>query len=209
MNWTFFINKKLTASALLFAVIGVIVLTNIHENRQTGRMNAAISSIYQDRMLAESYIFLYADHLQNIGSLAANTALADPARTESIQKEMLAIVDLNKAYSATYLTKEEATHFKQLGRHFTSIAANTQTGNFNQVRVEADDAQDDLHHLSAIQVSEAEELMQEIRSASASMSVGTRFEIVVLIIIGLIIQALIFASKSISSKTFPQQPHLN
>lgn len=209
MNWTYAIKHKVTASALLFLVIGVVVLNSLSERRHTGAMNAAIDSMYKDRMLAETYLFAYADHLQEISTAVSNEQLSPSEMQSTIHRALTHMGPINKAYAATYLTDEETRHFDQLLGHLEAINQLAGNMDFTGVAREASAAEGNLHILSSIQVDEAKNLMGQIDRAYSSISTGTSFEIAMLIVIGLLLQALVFASKAISAKTFPQQPNLN
>ena len=65
-----------------------------------------------------------------------------------------------------------------------------------------------LSSMSEIQVVVGKELREQSEASIKSSVISAQFEVALLVIIALIIQALIFASKSVQTK-FQQQSHLN
>jgi len=49
--WTFAIKQKMTAAVLLFAVIVLVMLTNMREQRTAKRISTAVTSLYEDRLV--------------------------------------------------------------------------------------------------------------------------------------------------------------
>lgn len=209
MVWTYALKHKVTASVVLFLAIVLVLLNNFSGRKQTGRMKEAIGSIYKDRMLAESYIFQYAEHLQSITAVSGSDQLSAEQKQVAISQSLREVAILNTAYQQTYLTTEEQVQYDKLQRHFTAIRDESVRSSFSGVGAEAVAAKQNLHILSAIQVAEAEHLMGEVDKAYSSITNGTTFEIALLIVIGLVIQGLVYASRTISSTVAQQRPHLN
>jgi len=202
MNWTYAIKHKMAASGLLLLVILLVVLNNFSEKRQTGDVEAAIQSIYKDRMLVEGYIFTYAELLEKMEEVQPG----DARQMEALLKESQT---LHTTYGNTLLTAEEEVHFKALMNTFHALENNAATGAGHSLEPFIQEARKYLHLLSEIQMQEAAGLMAKIETLTRSRKIGDSFEIALLVVIGLFIQALIFASRSLSTRHFPQQPHLN
>ncbi|MNE73447.1 hypothetical protein D3C80_1694580 [compost metagenome] len=66
-----------------------------------------------------------------------------------------------------------------------------------------------LNQLSAIQIAEGKKLMDGSKKIISESTLLTKLELAILIIIGLIIQVLIFASGSLVPKAQPKNHHLN
>jgi len=209
MRWTYSVKNKITAASLLFGVIVVVLLVNINQRKQIGNLESAFEAIYRDRLIAESYILDFSEKLHDM-----NDAINDPEKSFSEKQEIAnhilnEIDTLNHLYEATRLTDEEARHFV----HFTGL-----TDEMN-LRLKAGDLESeapmirsallDLHSLSQIQLHEADKIKTETDQIFSHGSIILQFEMVVLIIIGLLIQALLFASKTSSGCKVPQNPNLN
>ncbi|MCB0634871.1 MAG: hypothetical protein KDD15_34300, partial [Lewinella sp.] len=62
MKWTYSIKNKTTAAILLAAILGLTMLTNLLQRKRFQELEHSFTSIYEDRLLAESYLFhLYVD----------------------------------------------------------------------------------------------------------------------------------------------------
>lgn len=57
MKWTYSIKNKMTAATLLFAVITIVFINNLVERWNSEKINATITTIFDDRFMVESYIF--------------------------------------------------------------------------------------------------------------------------------------------------------
>ncbi|KYG82352.1 MCP four helix bundle domain-containing protein [Roseivirga echinicomitans] len=221
MKWTYSIKNKITAAVLLAAILIVTLANNLVERSHFKQLDASFASMYEDRMLVESYIFKLYENLHQRQILIMEPAqdgykhLASALSASRTQRNQLI-----KKYATTYLTPEEEIEFDKL----KGIVANVDQVEKDLVVNEA--STDQLHQLvndnneitseafaslsalSAIQTSEA----QTIRDESEKIILGnisiSQLEMAILIIIGLVIQALIFSSKSLKT-TAQQKHHLN
>lgn len=222
MKWTYSIKNKITAAVLLAAVLIVTLANNLVERSHFKQLDASFASMYEDRMLVESYIFKLYENLHQRQALilaSDNQKGFDHLKTAFLNSKSERELLIQK-YSTTYLTPEEEIEFeklKEIVQRINSIESGlTQdqstedqlssfVSNNNEV---ASQAFDSLSALSAIQTSEA----QNIREESERIILGnisiSQLEMAILIIIGLVIQALIFSSKSLKA-TARQQTHLN
>lgn len=72
MKWTYSIKNKITAAGLLFLVLGLVIFSNFNERNKSAEINSTISSMYKDRLIVESYIFMYSQKFQQIIELIDN-----------------------------------------------------------------------------------------------------------------------------------------
>ena len=186
MNWTYSIRQKTVASILLGAVFVFIILNNIYERRNMSKLKESFSSIYKDRLLAESYIYLLSDLLHE----------HELIKEANISKELIdeKILLLIKDYESTYLTKEELAYFESLKKLLLADVLQDKYSiapklNYASIYVLLD-------RLSKIQVEEGTRLNIESSNRFLGSDLSFKLELAFLIVIGLIIQALIFASKT-------------
>lgn len=218
MKWTYGIKGKMKAAFLLTIVLVITMLTNLLERRRFQQLERSFSSIYEDRLMAEIYLFnLYANLIEKQELLETavekgiNYSTGEKLRTNRIDREQL----IGK-YAQTYLTEEEQVQFNNLNNLFDRMdrlegefgrqpdAMVIPTG-FIHATAEVFSM---LSALSDIQTIEGEALRsqsQKLIMGSVSMS---RFEMTILIFIGLIIQALIFSSRTLLTDS-RQNPGLN
>lgn len=69
MKWTYVIRNKVIASLALLSLCGLVLLSNHIDNRQTENVKSAISTLYEDRLVAEYYILQMTSGLHSIGDL--------------------------------------------------------------------------------------------------------------------------------------------
>ncbi len=222
MKWTYSIKGKLTAAMLLAVILGLTMLTNLMERNRFKQLSASFSSIYEDRLLVESYIFqLYEDlkkerdHLEELVNHPLDVATREAvAQYRSDRDQLLA------NYAATYLTEEEEINFNQLR---ASLAKISQLENeilhsdnpvispqlFFSYDHSTEEAFATLSVLSDIQTKEGGMIKSESEKIIHGSVFTSHFELIVLFIIAFIIQALVFSSKTMKVKQRPQNASLN
>lgn len=203
MKWTYGIQQKMTAAGILAVIMALILINNISERRRFKQLEKSISSIYQDRLLVESYIFkLYNNLQQQNDCLLGEQPQALDNQLSELKQEREKLLSL---YAQTYLTSEEEDHFNALK---TSLAKFDQT-NINATKSETNlEAIEHLNALSNIQTNEGASLWNKSESIILGSLTSSQFEMAIIICLGIIIQALVFASKSAKPKTI-QKHNLN
>lgn len=209
MKWTYSVKNKITAASLLFGVIVVVLLINFNQRNQIDELKSAFESIYRDRLVAESYILDFSEKLHDMHDAINDPGLPFLKKQEIANKILNEIDTLNHLYEATRLTDEEARYFI----HFTGLThemdLRLKAGDLDSEEPMIRSALLDLHSLSQIQLNEADKLKSKTDKIFSMGSILLQFEMVVLIIIGLLIQALFFASKTSNGFKIPKNPNLN
>lgn len=202
MKWTYGIQQKMTAAAVLATVMALIIINNISERRRFQKLESSISSIYQDRLLVESYIFKLYNNLQKQNDYLQNSKGIDiAAELKALKAERDELVHL---YSETYLTPDEELHFEALQVTLNRFDTNRENRNLTNK-----EAIEHLNALSNIQTDEGTSLWNKSERIISGSQISSKFEMVIIICLGIIIQALIFSSKSLKPKTVIQKHHLN
>lgn len=184
MKWSYSLKQKALASVLLAVVFLFIILNNIYERRNIAKLNESFSSIYRDRLLAESYIYLFSDLLHNRAEL--NEKNSSTAQIELIDEKILLLV---KDYEATVLTQQESSYFDSF-KEVILIEDKIQT------KINYSAAFALLERLSNIQVDEGTRLKKESSNMFLGSDISFKLEMAILIVIALIMQVIIFSSKS-------------
>lgn len=206
MKWTYSIKNKLTASVLLFGVLLVCLLINLSERENSLRISKTVSTIYDDRLVVEGYIFRYSGYLHQISEIADDPEYSELDRKRRITALMPEIEALTGAYGKTRLTSSEALNFDRFIHICADIEQLSGAGDFSAVKRHANEAMQVLTTLSSIQISEAKSQMAIMKKLFSSGKLVSQFEMSILIIIALVIQALVLASKSLR---VDNSPHLN
>ncbi len=198
MKWTYSLKNKLTAAILLFGLIGVVCSNNLFERNNAEKINATITTIFDDRFMVESYIFQYSSFIYQIKEILDNPNYTTAEKKELNRAPLQGISLLNDAYKKTKFTKEEIIYFDQFIDLCNKISNNINIGKTADGTKFSNEALDILENLSTIQIYEAKMQLTRANKLFHFGSMSSQFELAILIIIGLIIQALIFASKSLN-----------
>jgi hypothetical protein len=219
MKWTYSIKNKTTAAILLAVILGLTMLTNLLERKRFKELEASFASIYEDRLMVESYLFHMYDNLkkkQDLWELAAQKGVCHTINADlNIYRDERA--ELVDKYAQTYLTVEEDDKFNDLLTSFNKIdmleeeiaemEAESQIPQdlikeHNEITT---DAFNTLSALSDIQTTEG----QLLRDKSKKLILGSvsisHFEMTILIVIAIVIQALVFSSSTLLVKKEQQQ----
>ena len=209
MKWTYSVKNKMKAAMLLFIVLALVLLNNFSERNNSSKINKAIHSIYDDRLVAESYIFRYLNNSHQIIELIDEPSLGSTEKLEQIKMRLGSVSELNGFFEQTALTKLERTDYLELKRLYLQINRAVLDGNLGRAKAAAKETVGILELLSDIQLAEAENQIQVINRLNSSTSVSSHFEIALLIIIGVWIQGLVFASNTLKGGSKEQNPSLN
>lgn len=207
--WAFAIKSKLTAAVLLCGVIGVVIITNFSERSSNTRINTAVASIYEDRLVVEGYIFKYAQALQYIVDIINDASLSANQKKTIITKKLNELDKLHALYASTKLTTEEETGFNTFKHLCGLMLANAHKANLAEIPIVVKQAEAILNTLSSIQMAEAKTQMESVHKISSFSNIVSQLELVILIVIAVLIQILIFSSRTIAKAKVPDNIHLN
>jgi nitrogen fixation protein FixH len=220
MKWIYSIQERGKAAAILTAVIVLVSGVTLMKKSNVSELGSSFSSVYEDRLVVESYIYKFSDYLYQKKLVIGNCQSAQQAERvrAKLTRHNDAIRKMITAYEQTKLTQAEVKYFADFKTNISEMIAlennmldQTQStferrkSDFDQ---EVDKALSNLDQLSSIQLSEGKALNENSKRIIAGSEMLTQFELVVLIIIAVIIQMLIFTSNSFRSK-IPQNSDLN
>ena len=184
-------------------------MNNFNERYQNEELKAAFDAIYEDRLIAESYILGFTDKLHHLNEVLKDNQLSDSLKMATTIWILHEMDTINHLYEATKLTETERKYFL----HFTNLThqmgMDLFSGNYESEQRIIQEALVDLHTLSDIQLEEARKLKVKTSKLFNMGSIALQFEMIVLIVIGLIIQSLLFASKTLKPDGFKQDHNLN
>lgn len=205
MKWTYSIQNKTKIIFWSTLILILVFAKNWIDNNNVTTLDHSFSSVYDDRLVAESYIFLLSDHLYQkkitVSSCASNVT---PLTKKLIDYHNTAIQTLIKDYETTQLTKTESFYLQQLKQNLTAIEvlesdvisqpADTENSSGDlQNRYET--AMLDLNQLSKIQLAEGKILKEQSKQIAAGSTLLTQFELTIIVAIALFIQVLVFSTK--------------
>ncbi len=204
MNAIASIKNKAAVTALLSVILGLVFLNNINEMKTTTKINRAIATIYDDRLVVEGYIFDYAQHLQQIIETTGNQNSNAQAAFHLTEIEKL-----NALYANTKLTTAEKANFDRFVSLYNNIENSIKNNDSQKAIHYAKAAKHILPVLSDIQVNEATAEMNGLKKLFGASSISSQFETGILVVISLLILALQFSGKTIRPEHFPKSPSLN
>jgi hypothetical protein len=219
MKWAYGIRRKISAALLLSAIFVLLFVKNMLDNKNVAQLGTSFSSVYEDRLLVESYIYRMSEHLfrKRIMIDSAATRVSALEIMPLIAKYNEAIKTMLTAYENTRLTEAETIHFENFKANVRTLteledtyfqlmarggkaeaAKNILNAQFNQ-------ASRNLDLLSGIQISEGKLLNEHSQKIVAGSSILTQFEIGILVAVALMIFVLVFESTTVFSKTVGNQ----
>jgi hypothetical protein len=169
MRWAYQIRRKFSVALLLAAIFAVMFAKNILNRHNVLELGASFSSVYEDRLVVESYIYRLSDHLfrkKIMIDTCKGTASAQRVKEvmEGHNASMAALLEL---YEKTNVTEKETSVFKHFKEEVAKISEleevylETVAGGYAsssaKVLIDSyfDEAVKNLDHLSGIQLSEA------------------------------------------------------
>lgn len=217
MKWMYRIQQKAQIAFLLAIILVGILVKNVMERNNVSELGDSFSSVYEDRLLVESYIYQLSNHLYQKKLIFDNCNVDGNLMTyqNQLEKHNNDISNLIKEYEKTKFTETESTFFQSFKnsiRKITFLETQYMMSALGKNNPELDEqfklAAADLQHLSTIQISEGKILSDQSKKIVAGSTILTQFELGMIVVIGLIIQALIFASQSLTPKV-TQNHNLN
>ncbi len=225
MKWAISIHPKIKAAFLLAIICLAILLNLFWEKHNISSINNSFSSIYKDRLLPATYVFHLTDHLYQKRLILEKYFHQRDSSTIGADRQTLmahneAIDTLLRDFEATYLVEIEDEVLHELERELRACR------NLEQRYLEDSEkgaipleskiafeklfatAKAELTQLSQIQVDVGKKLQEDCQRVAASTSLLTNLDALLIIVIGLIIQVLIFTSKSFIPRV-PQQHEWN
>lgn len=206
MKWTYRIPNKLGTSILLMGALVLVLVNNLKERANSKQLKTAFESIYEDRLMAESYILRLADELHQIQELLENPISQNKER---LKVRIAEIEEINLLYLNTELTKTEEQHFAHFEKLTWELTKALNSGGVETANTKIESALQDLHSLSEIQVSEAKSILAQTQRIFSSGSLSSQFEVGLVIVLGLMIQGILFASKTLQERKSFSPENLN
>lgn len=207
MKWTHIIKNKVLASAALLSLCLLVLASNYIDREHTNDVKLTISTLYEDRLIAEVYILKMTRGLYEIKE-ALQLDVANSEKNATIKNHILVINETKNAYLKTKFTKLEKIKAAELVKILTTIQS-LPLENSSLLREKIDNSLDLLDELSAIQLAESKEIMSYAEKLYLAGKNSSQFVVALIIIILVVLQAILFSSKTIIIKNQPKFPGLN
>lgn len=204
--WAFAIKQKLTAAVLLCTVLVLVMLTNMRGQWTATRISTAVTSIYEDRLVVAQHILKLSKKIESIITVMEKS---ESEVTILVNDHLSDVAKLNALYETTILTEVEKENFENFKQLCQTISANNNMGNHASALLAARNAESILQTLSSIQVEEGKNQLDEVLNMTYFSNIFAYIELAILIVIAVIIQVLVFASKTMISIRRPTHENLN
>lgn len=207
MKWTYLIKNKLQASAVLLTLCLLVLLSNYLDRIHSQNVTNAISTLYEDRLLAEAYIFKMTGTIYQMREVLQGDA-PDELKEAAISELMQAFADSYNTYRKTKLTATEKNTAIELNGYFSDlkqIFAKKQYGPSGYT----EKSLLSLNRLSTVQLEESKLIMKNVELQYATIKASSQFAFAIGIIILLVLQAIIFTAKTVVPLDIPKDAKLN
>ncbi|WP_421893320.1 MCP four helix bundle domain-containing protein [Marinoscillum sp.] len=201
MGWKFSLAQRIRMGLAMLVVFLLILATNLVDRRYFNVVQKSITTVYEDRLLAKDYIYKISRQLQEKKDFLA---IEDKAQ---VKKKIIQANDsiqiLTTKFAATRLTDHEAILFESLKKNLDELYDHERRwslgASFGKEGLTAETIDNtfqaiygDLDALAKIQIEEGKnEIIISTETINTSNLIS-RLEIVMLVIIGVLIQLLIF-----------------
>lgn len=200
-------------SLVVLVVLLLIAGKNLLEKKHLQELGVSMSTVYEDRLLAESYLYEIAGLLYRKRQLLYDCDVLPGEYTRAeIDRHNADIQRIMEEYEQTRLTDAEATYLAELREQLGAIGRLEAEWLSPLAGVEATErlklafephfarATGDLNHLSHIQVAEGRAQYDHTRQIVAGSTMLSHVEMVLLIGLGMILQALIPRTRAITAR---------
>lgn len=197
MKWTYSIENKVVASGALFLLCLLVLFSNYIDRDHTNNVKNSINTLYKDRLIAEDYILKMTIDVYQIKEVLNTTTTNSIHANERITNLLSDIHAVSNAYLKTKLTENENIRFNEL-RQLLNDFESSQEHNIQFISENANKALVLLNELSAIQLEESKLIMDRAEILYKSGKASLQFTSAIILVILLVLQALVFTSKTIS-----------
>lgn len=201
MKWTYSIQNKMAASGALFTLCVLVLFSNYQDREHTNNVKNSISTLYEDRLVVEDYILKMTIDIYEIKQVLHDAGQhGEP--TDQITSLLSHIDGLSKAYMKTKFTEAEDVTFDALLKTLKEFDSSSSQSNEHRLNL-ANQSLVLLNKLSTIQLEESKLIMKQVDGLYRSGKVASQFAFGVTIIILVVLQALVFASKTLPGADTP------
>lgn len=208
------LTNKLKAAIVLTFLLLVIFGKNILDRKNFNELEASFISVYEDRLVVESYIFSISENLFRI-KLLVNHCWEESdyshvlEEIEDYEDQILKTVETFERTNLTVAEEQFLTDFKEIIMNklrindYESLYSEEAGINTTQVHIyneHIERAINDLEKLSQIQIEEGRRLADNSEKVVNRSRIWAQFEIAALAMLLLIIYLLIYTSRNIKSE---------
>ncbi len=219
MKALFAIRPKYKLAMILLTLIVILLCGVLAERSFFSQVNAASASIYKDRLVPSSAVYHLSDHISQRRFMLEDHVRTSQGGVRELQQKLARhqgqMDSIIVAFEETYLVKNESkslallkTHLEDYDRAEAILLAGSTPADLSAAREIYQQIRRELMKLSNIQTRVGQDLFEETQDISSNAGMISQIQVVALIVSCLLIQAIILASKAISSP-LKQRHNLN
>lgn len=185
---------RIKAGAALVVVFLLVLATNQMDSHHFTIVRESLTTVYEDRLLAKDYLYKISRQLQQQREVLRRN---DP-NINKIKATNDSIQTLMDIYGRTRLTENEARYYESFDEKLSRLKAHNLSEGANPEHLQLTDQRyqalfEDLDSLYKIQLEESRRAISNSNRAIQASNLISQLEMGALILIGLILQVLIFA----------------
>lgn len=208
---------------LLTLILLIVLANNLEERYRMRQLGHSFQSVFEDRLMVESYIYrlseLIHDKYQNMEKLGSHSTSGEAACI--FNEETTLIRELLTEYEMTFLTEKESALFSSLKTAFSELSsqengiilamqndlpvASLKSG----IHSTLEQISGMLSGLSDIQIVEGKRLNEHSHQIILARASSSRLELTILIVLGLLTHAWLFASRGFIQAIRPRDVQMN
>jgi hypothetical protein len=208
MKWTYSLTNKSVASVALLLLCLLVLWSNRIDRDHTTHVRKSITTLYEDRLVAETHILKMTNDLYQIKEILSTIGSNRETGDNKIANLLSDIHQVSQAYQNTKLTVDEHAKFIELSKITNAFKISLLQGSTLQAE-NANKAIALLNELSVIQLEESKLIMSHAETLFFSGVISTQFAFAVVIVILLVLQALVFTSKTLIGSHQTSAAYLN
>jgi len=184
-------SNQINVGFALLIVFMLVFFTNRLDKRHFETVQNTLTTVYNDRVIAQDYVYKMSSIINRKHLSLIDSSLKD--KQVDLNKEFLALIDV---FSSTELTTNELRVFETLKHNFETLEQIEHNNNVRDPQkkqlILLDSIKTDLKNLSLIQVSESKNKVGVAQRSLDTKKLLSTIEIVFLIIIGFVVQFVMF-----------------
>ncbi len=192
--------QRLRMGAALVVVFLLVLATNLMDSNHFKVVQKGLTTVFEDRLLAKDYLYKISRQLQKKKEIIQSSDIEELTDLNEMLNDSIQV--LIHRFASTELTENESLAFESLQTHIRSLneyesnllrneSINTELNITGSERYFSA-IYDDLDTLFKIQLEESDRVISNSNRTIDTSNLISRIEVGVLIVIGLLIQLLIF-----------------
>ena len=206
MKWAYTIKNKILASVVLLSLCLLVLFSNYLDRVHTESVKNSITTLYEDRLIAEDYILKMTTNIYQIREVL-NTD-SPTSNTEIIDS---LVGDFEGTYTAYMQTKLTPTE-KRVANELNELMKDFEHNRLNNIEGRTQFSDKALHYLKQladVQLDESKLIMEKAEAEYASIKASSQFAFAIVLIILVVLQAMVISSKSLMNKAKVSDTRLN